>query len=169
MNLSPFNRNNKYFSENEYQYYLELSRSYMSTIDTSFYFIKVDKEQSQIDDLYGESYKEEITYKEPIEVPAVIELEEPENKSYIDPKGLIRYEEYGNLKLHVLIDDLARLGADITYGDYVGYRVSETQVIYFEVANDAQKSFENSKTFIGYRNYWKTITCVPTNKTFDIG
>ena len=168
MNLSPFNRQNKFFSEREFQYYLEQSREHLAGINTSFYFIKVNKEQSQIDDLYGESYVEEISYEDPIEIPAIVKLNESENKSYVDNKGLVRFEEYGNLLLHVLLADLEALNADITYGDFIGYRVSETQVLYFEVSNDAQKSFENNKSFAGYKYFWKTITCAPTNYTFDI-
>ena len=168
MNLSPLNRNNKYFSEKEYQYYVEQGREYLKTIDTSFLFIKVIKEQSQIDDLYGEAYNEEITYAEPIQIPAVIELTEGENKAYVESKGMIRYEEYGNLLCHVLLADLELYGADITYGDFLGYRVSETEVIYFEVGDDNQKAEENNKVFLGYRKFWKTIVGVPTSQTFDI-
>lgn len=168
MNLSPLNRNNKFFSENEYQYYLDMSREHLKTIDTSFYFVKVIKEESQVDDLYGEAYDEEITYAEPVIIPAIVELEESENKAYVESKGAFRYEEYGNLKLHVLLEDLEIHNVDITYGDFVGYRVSETKVIWFEVANDAKKAFDNNKFFLGYRNFWKTITCAPTNTTFEI-
>lgn len=168
MNLSPLNRQNKFFSENEFQYYISQARAYMSYTNTNFYFIKVNKDESQIDDIYGETYIEEISYEEPIIIPAVIDLQEPDNKAYVADKGMVRYEEYGNLLLHVLLADLELHGADITYGDFVGYRVSETTVIYFEVVNDAQKHYENSKTYMGFKSFWKTIVCSPTNQTFDI-
>lgn len=168
MNLSPLNRQNKFFSEREFDYYLYLAREYMKTSGQEVYFIKVNKEQTEIDDVYNEGYIGEITYEEPITIPAIVKLENPDNKAYLDNKGMGRFEEYGNLIIHLLLDDLEQYGADITYGDFMGYRVSSTKVIYFEISNDAQKHYENSKTYMGYKSFWKTIVCTPTNKTFDI-
>lgn len=164
MDLSPLNHNNKYFSEEEYRFYLDSAREYIASVGTSVIFYKVNKSKSQIDDLYGEGYKEEVYLDEPIEIPGIVKFEEPQNKSYVSDKGLLRYEEYGNLSVSFLLDDLELYKADITYGDYIGYRVSETEVIYFQVANDSQKHFQNKNTFLGYRSYWKKVTCVPTNK-----
>jgi hypothetical protein len=164
MDLSPINHNNKFFSEEEYRYYIDMARDYMATLGTKIYFYKVNKQKSQIDDLYGEAYEEEVHLNEKIEIPAVVKFEESENKAYISDKALLRFEEYGNLKVSLLLADLDLYQADITYGDYVGYRVSETQVIYFQVANDAQKHFQNKNTFLGYKSYYKTIICTPVNK-----
>jgi hypothetical protein len=168
MNLSPLNRNNKFFSEREFNYYSYLAREYMKTSGQEIYFIKVDKQQTEIDDVYNEGYIGEISYFEPIIIPALVKLEEPDNKAYVENKGAARFEEYGNLIVHFLLEDLQQDNTEITYGDFIGYRVSETQVLYFEVANDAQKHFENSKTYMGYKSYWKSVVCTPTNKTFDI-
>jgi hypothetical protein len=164
MNIGPLNHVNKFFSQEEYDYYVSASREHLTSVDTKIIFYKVDKEKSVIDDLYGEAYEEEVKTMSPVEIPALIKFEEPKNKAYIEDKGMLRYEEYGNLVVHLLLADLDALKVEITYGDYVGYRVSETKVIYFQVANDAQKHYENSKTFMGYRAFWKTIVCTPTTR-----
>jgi hypothetical protein len=164
MNISPLNHNNKFFSEEEYRYYMDMSREHLASIDTKVLFYKVNKQKSQVDDLYGEAYAEEIYLNEPIEIPALIKFEAPENKAYVSDKSILRYEEYGNLTVYLLLEDLELYKAEIVYGDYIGYRVSETQVLYFQVSNDSQKHFQNKNTFLGYRSYWKQLTCVPTNK-----
>lgn len=167
MNPSPLNRNLKFFSEEEYQFYLGLAREHMSSIDDKILFIKINKEKSQVDDIYGEGYKEEIHYEEPIEIPAIVKLNPPDNKAYVEDKGVLRYEEYGKLEVHMLLVDVELFKADITYGDILGYQISETQTIYFEIANDAQKFYENNKTMFGYRAFWKTIVGVPTQINID--
>lgn len=168
MNVTPINRNQKFFSEEEYLYYLDMAREHMASLDTKVLFIKIDKEKSQIDDLYGEGYKTEITVKEAIEIPAIIKFGIPENKTYIEDKGILRYEEFGNLEVNVLLEDIKQMNAHITYGDYVGYQVDESTIVYFEVSNDAQKHYENSKSFFGYRPFWKTITCVPSQINLEL-
>ena len=35
----------------------------------------------------------------------------------------------------------------------------------FEVTDDNQKHFNNSKTFGGYKSYYKTVLCVPTDQS----
>lgn len=161
-NPTPLNRNTKFFSEEEYQYYLGLAREHMSSVDDRILFIKINKQKSQVDDVYNEGYSEEIHYENPIELPAIVKLKEGENSSYIEQKSLLRFEEYGNIEVHLLLVDIENYKADITYGDILGYQLSETKTIYFEISNDAQKFYENSKTMFGYRAFWKTIIGVPT-------
>ena len=163
MNLAPLNNNNKFFSDNEYNYYVSQAREHLDSLDTKIIFYKVNKAQSQIDDLYGEAYEEEVTLNSPIEIPAIVKIEAPENKSYISDKTILRFEEYGNLTASLLIGDLDFYNANIVYGDYIGYRLTETQVLYFQVVNDMQK-LGSKNTFLGYKPYWKTITCAPVNK-----
>lgn len=167
MNPSPLNRNNKFFSEEEYRYHLDLAREHMASIDDKVLFIKVNKVKSQIDDIYGEGYKEEIHYEEAIELPAIVKLNAPDNKAYVESKGVLRYEETGNLDVHLLLYDIEQFEVDITYGDFLGYQVSETKTLYFEIADDAKKFYENSKTMFGYRAFWKTILGVPTQINLD--
>ena len=163
MNIAPLNNNNKFFSDNEYNYYVSQAREHLASLDTKIIFYKVNKAKSQIDDLYGEAYEEEVTLDSPIEIPAIIKIEASENKSYISDKSILRFEEYGNLTASLLVQDLEFYNANIVYGDYIAYRFSETQILYFQVANDSQK-LSSKNTFLGYKPYWKTITCTPVNK-----
>jgi hypothetical protein len=167
MDLSPVNRNQKFFSEEEYQYYLGMAREHMASIDSKVYFIKIIKEKSQVNAVYNEGFDQEIYNDEAVEIPALFKLESSTNETYIADKGMVRYEEYGNLKVHFLIDDLKKLDVQISYGDIIAIRLDETKLIYFEVSNDAKK-IESDKLFFGYKAFWNTITCVQSNKQFEL-
>lgn len=164
---TPLNRLSKFFSENEFDYYVDMAREHLSSVDTKILFIKVNKEKSVTDDLYGEGYTEELYFENPIEIPAIIELKPSKNEDY-SGSGTIRCEEYGNLEVSFLLDDLEKYKADVSYGDYIGYRVDDNKEIYFEVANDARKAYDNQKTMFGYKPVWKTVLCTPTKKQFDL-
>lgn len=168
MDLSPVNRNQKFYSETEYQYYLDMAKEHMASVDSKVYFIKIIKEKSQVNAVYNEGSDQEIYHDEAVEIPALFKLEPSSNESYIAEKGMVRYEEYGNLQVHVLLDDLKKLEVEITYGDIIAIREDETNVIYFEVTNDSKKSFDNSKMSFGYKAFWKTIFCTQSNKQFEL-
>ncbi len=75
----------------------------------------------------------------------------------------MRYLERGNITLGVYQDTLDELGVDITYGDYIGYPETETKIKYFTVSNDGRVNADNAHTIVGYKGFYRTITCVPTD------
>jgi hypothetical protein len=52
------------------------------------------------------------------------------------------------------------LNTEISYGDYIGYAVSETEIRYYTVVNDGVKNFDNIHTIMGYKAAFRTIVCV---------
>ncbi|GAG77296.1 unnamed protein product, partial [marine sediment metagenome] len=85
-------------------------------------------------------------------------LEPSENNSYSEGYG--RYEDYGNFTFTVFLDHLKELDTDISYGDYIGYSDREDNIKYFTVSNDGKINSDNAKTRLGYKSYYRTITCV---------
>jgi len=165
MNNKPINRLNKFFGEDEFNFEIEMGMEYLeSDLNTSVILYRVDKEKTQVDDLYGEAYADEITFKPQVEVAAYVDFENSDNKAYTSD-GKMRYEEYGNLKVSFFLKTLKDLDIDICFGDFIGYRVDEETIINFEVTDDNQKHFNNSKTFGGYKSYYKTVLCVPTDQS----
>ena len=77
MNLAPLNNNNKFFSDNEYNYYVSQAREHLASLDTKIIFYKVNKAKSQIDDLYGEAYEEfESSEEDVIEIQSADRMSE---------------------------------------------------------------------------------------------
>ena len=89
-------------------------------------------------------------------------METPVNKAY-NPDGSMRYLEHGNLTLGVYQDHLNELEVDINYGDYIGYAETEDKIKYYTVTNNGIIHSDNAHTIVGYKGFYRTITCVPTD------
>jgi hypothetical protein len=161
----PITRVNKFFDEGEFNLENDLKREYLEgDINMSLILYRVDKEKSAVDDIYGESYTQEIRFLPPIELSGLIKIDQPTNKNY-GPKGTVRYLETGNLTFTVHVNLLKELDADISYGDYIAYPISETSVKYFVVSNDGSNNFDNSHTNKGFKADIRTVLCTPVNES----
>ena len=54
---------------------------------------------------------------------------------------------------------LSELDTEISYGDYIGYPVTETEIRYFSVVNDGVKNYDNKHTIMGYKGAFRTVVC----------
>ena len=162
-NKIPINRNNKFFSEEDFQFEIEVGREAIEG-DGNFVVVlfRVNRETTTSDDVYGEAGMDEIRYYPPVELKVIPIIEEPENRSY-NSNGSVRYLEDGNLKFGIYQAQLDELKTDISYGDYIGYIVSEEDIRYFTVANAGTKFYDNKHTIMGYKGAFRSITCVPTD------
>lgn len=91
-------------------------------------------------------------------------LETPENKTYNANSGSLRYLQDGKLTFDVYTSQLRELDVDISFGDYIGYIVSEIEIRYFTVVNDGKKNYDNAHTILGYKGIYRTITCAPVDE-----
>lgn len=155
----PINRMSKFYDNLDFGLENSMSREYLEG-DINFVVIlfRVDKLKSQTDDTYGESDSNEIKFHPPVELKVRPVLEESESKDYSD--GYVRYEEYGNLSFTIFEEQLNELGVDISYGDYIGYPDREDNVKYFTVVNDGKINTDNTKTRVGFKAYYRKVTCV---------
>jgi hypothetical protein len=122
---------------------------------------KVDRIKSQTDDVYGEADSEEIVFHPPKEIKIRPILDRAENDSYSD--GHLRFQDYGQFKFTVFTDHLEELNTDIDYGDYIGYPDREDNIKYFTVSDDGKIFSDNEHTRLGYKGYYRSITCVPAD------
>jgi len=159
------NRISKYFSNNENEFLKDIGKEYLEgTLNTSFILYQVDRQQTQLDGLYGGAKSTNIILKLPIEIPAIVTFKEPENKSY-NSDSTQRYLEWGNIQASFFADELKKHNREVNYGDYIGYKVRPNELVVFELYNNGGKFFENSKTFGGYEAYFRTIHGNPINPT----
>jgi hypothetical protein len=160
----PINRINKFFSQEDFNLEVEMGRESLEG-DGNFVVIlyRVDREQTTSDDIYNEAGKDEIRFFPPIELRVIPTFEEAENKSYNSGHGSLRYLEDGPFSFELYDAQLKELDADITYGDYIGYPVTETEVRYFTVTNDGKKNYDNAHTIMGYKGAYRTVKCAPVD------
>lgn len=155
----PINRNGKFYDEVDFGIEDEMAREYVEG-DLNFVVVlfQVDRTETQVDDVYGEAKSGQIRFKSPKELRVNLALEAAQNKSYSG--GMNRILDYGNLTFHVFQSQLDELNCDISYGDYIGYADREDNIKYFTVSNDGKIFSDNAHTRVGYKGYYRTITCV---------
>ncbi len=159
--ITPITRINKFFSEEDFGLEISMGREALEG-DGNFTVIlyRVDRENSASDNLYGEAPKDGIKYFSPVELKVVPILDEAENKAY-NGNGSLRYLQDGQFTFGIYDSQLSELDVQISYGDYIGYPVTETEIRYFSVVNDGVKNYDNKHTIMGYKGAFRTIKCAP--------
>ena len=163
--ITPITRINKFFSEEDFNLEISMGREVIEG-DGNFTVIlyTVDREMSESDILYGEASKDGIRFFPPIELKVMPLFEAPENKSY-NSNGGLRYIQDGNLSFGIYDAQLKELNASLSYGDYIGYPVSETEIRYFSVVNDGVKNYDNKHTIMGYKGAFRTVKCASVDSS----
>jgi hypothetical protein len=156
--INPITRINRFFSEEDFNLEISMGREAIEGQNFTVILYRVDRENSSSDNLYGEAPKDGIRYFSPVELKVVPILEEAENKTY-NGNGSLRYLQDGNFTFGIYDSQLSELDVQISYGDYVGYPVTETEIRYFSVVNDGVKNYDNKHTIMGYKGAFRTIKC----------
>ena len=150
----------KFYCEEDFQLENDLAREFLegdlNIVVVLFQVDKIETEKSG-DDLYGEVAGDKVKFLPPKELSVRIVLEQAGNEAYSE--GSVRYQDYGNLTFTIFTDHLKELGADISYGDYIGYADSEDNIKYFTVTNDGRINSDNAHTRVGYKSYYRTVNC----------
>lgn len=161
----PIKRISKFYDENEYNLDINMGMEYVeSDINATVVLFRIDRNRTQIDDIYGESINEDLVFKPPVELSVIPIISESENKTY-NNNGTLRYSQEGNLTFDIFNVHLEMKSVDISYGDYIGYSIDESNIIYFQVVNDGKKDFDNQKTILGYKPTFRRIDCAPVDET----
>jgi len=165
----PITRMNKFFSNEDFNLEVDMGREYVEgDLNMTVVLYKVDLNNTNTDDVYGEADDEDIRFLPPVELKVIPNLTTPENKSY-NPDGSMRYVEHGNLNFGIYDTYLKEKGVDIDYGDYILYPESETKFKYFTVANDGKIFSDNAHTIAGFKGAFRSIVCVPVDENEFMG
>ena len=161
--IVPITRINKFFSEEDFNLEISMGREAIEG-DGNFTVIlyRVNREMTESDNVYGEASKDGIRFFPPVELKIIPIMAEPENKAY-DKNGTARYLQDGQLSFGIYDAQLTELKTSLSYGDYIGYPVTETEIRYFSVVNDGVKNFDNRHTIMGYKGAFRSIKCAPVD------
>jgi len=163
-NKLPIQRLNKFFSEDDFFLQIQLGKEYLhGDINMKLVLYQVDREKTDIDDVYAEVGKDDTKFLPPVEFNALVNIVEPKNSSY--QVGIVRYIEPGNLVFSVYISHLHELGVEIKYGDYIGYADDEEKLRFYTVINDGKVTSDNKHKMFGYKPHYRTITCSIAQET----
>lgn len=158
-NRIPNTRLTNFYDDKDFEMELDMATELIE-YDANFTVVlyRIDKINSNNDDVYGESEAREIRFLPPVELKVLLNLVEAENKNYAS-NGSLRYQDYGNLTFTVLTKQLQEKGVEISYGDIIGYSDREDNLKYFEVFNDGKINSDNTHTHFGFRSFYRTIEC----------
>ena len=161
-NIVPITRTSKFFSGRDFDLEIRMSREFVEG-DGHFKVVlyRVDRDLTP-SDIYNEARKGEVVYKTPVEISVMPLIAEPENKTF-NGNGSLRDLQDGTLSFSVYNAHLQELDVEISYGDYIGYPVTETEVRFFSVVNDGIKNYDNKHTIYGYKGAYRTIVCAPVD------
>ena len=161
--ITPITRINKFFSEEDFNLEISMGREAIEG-DGNFTLIlyRVDRQLTESDNVYGEASKDGIRFLPPVELKVIPILEEPANESY-NKNGSLRYIQDGKLNFGIYESQLTELKVSLSYGDYIGYPVTETEIRYFSVVNDGIKNFDNKHTIMGYKGAFRSVSCAPVD------
>lgn len=162
--ITPITRINKFFSEEDFNLEVNMGREAIEG-DGNFTVIlyRINRELTESDNVYGEASKDGIRLYPPIELKVIPLMAEPENKAYNNTTGSLRYLQDGTFSFGIYDAQLTELKASLSYGDYIGYPVTETDIRYFSVSNDGIKNYDNKHTIMGYKGAFRSITCAPVD------
>lgn len=157
------NRLNLFYDDEAMNFDLDVAQELLET-DSNFRLVlyRVDHTYTQVDDVYGESKSGDVIYKSPIELVVIPTLLPTITQTYNKNNGSLRVETFGNLEFTVLERELVKKGADITYGDIIGYAVDGVMV-YFSVSNP--NYLTNSQQILyGKKTFYRRVKCVVIDK-----
>ena len=162
---NPISRNNLFYSEEDFNYEMQIGADYLGQdVNQTVILYEVDLEKTNVDSLYGETKKDEIIFKTPVELHVIYTLEKPELRSYDKTKNLGTYVKSGKLTFGVYQSTLDELEAEIKVGDYVGILASENHIEIFVITDDGRNNFDNAHMVFGYKAAYRTIHAVPVDR-----
>lgn len=162
----PIKRNNKFFSEEDFELELDFAKEYIEQdANQTIILYQVDYSKTKVNDIYKEAQKDSIRFLSPIELPVIYDIDDAELKAYGNKiqKGV--YAQTGKLKFSVLISTLEEYNCDISRGDYIGVQIDSKHREYFTVTNDGRVgSMSNRFTMYGKVPYARQIECASVDK-----
>lgn len=157
--VTPITRINKWFSMEDFGLEISMGREAIEG-DQNFTIIlyRVNRNESEYDELYGEATKDGIRFYPPIELKVIPIMAEAENKAY-NPNGTLHNLQDGPFTFGIYDQQLQELDTEISMGDYIGYPVTETEIRYFSVVNSGIKNYDNRHTIMGWKGAFRTVLC----------
>lgn len=164
-NISPINRNNLFYSEEDFDFETDLIEGYLEEdLNQTVVVYEVDRNRTNINELYKEAKKDTIRFKPPKEVPCMFEIEDAQLNAFDAQSNTGTYQISGNLKLYVMPKTLEKFKCDIKRGDYVAIQIDTNRMSYFTVTDDGKVNNSNKNVIGAFKVGCRTITAAPAQE-----
>jgi len=154
-----------FMNETSFNTDIMFGRNYMRTdIVHRIKVYKVNVIESKVHDLYGQAKASDKKYLTPVEINAMITVEDQQQSYYGDSNGGITRDDTGPITLGIYLDELKEKKIEIDRGDIIEYNMSGDRDRYYEVENAQNVTDSTSQTIAGFKPYWKQIVAVPVKE-----
>lgn len=158
-----------FMNENSFNTDIKFGRNYMGTdVVHRVKIYKVNIIESKTHNLYGQAKASDKKYFAPVEINAMITVEDQQQSFYGDSQGGIVRDDTGPITVGVYLDELEEKKIEIDRGDIIEYNMSGERDRYYEVENAQNVVDATSQTIAGFRPYWKQITAVPIKEDVSV-
>lgn len=160
---TPINRNNMFYSEDDFQMEVDILSDFIEEdINMTIVLYEVDRVKTNTNDIYEETKdNSNIRFKPPKELPCIYEIKQSQTKSYDSKTSGAVYMISGNMTIYILKETLKRYKCDIKRGDYIGVMNDTNDMYYFTVIDDGKVNNANALMVGSYKSPWRVIECVP--------
>ena len=160
--LTPVNRSNKFYSEQDYEYELSLLMEYLEEdLNQTVVVYQVDRERTNTSAMYKEAEDNSIRFKPPKEIPCHYTVEDSQLKTFDNKTNTGVYSIRGNLTFYTLNAVLEKYKCDVRRGDYIGVLADTDRMIYYVVVDDGKVNVDNSKYVGTMHPTWLKVVCAP--------
>jgi len=160
---SKITRNNLFYSESDFLFDSEIGNDYIKQdINQTIILFRVDQVLTNTS-RWGETTEEGIIYKDPIELNCRYTIEKSTNKSHDVKQNLGSFQQKGNLKVGIYLQELEENNVEITNGDYIGIQIKPDQMEYWVVTKDGRVDFDNAHTMFGTKLLYRSIEATHTD------
>ena len=162
----PINRNNLFYSEEDFLMETEILSDYLEEdTNQTIVLYEVDRVKTNMNNVYQETVdKKNIRFKPPKELPCLYDIKEAQTKSYDGKTSNAVYMLSGNVTIYILKQTLKAYKCDIKRGDYIGILNDTNSMYYFSVVNDGKVNNANNLVVGAYKSPWLVIECAPVTK-----
>ncbi len=150
-------RNNLFYSESDFLFDSEIGNDYVKQdVNQTVILFRVDNTKTNTD-RWGETTVDGVIYKDPVELNVLYLIEKSTNKAHETKQNLGSFQQKGNLKISIYLEELEEKNVEITNGDYIGIQITPNNMEYWVVTKDGRVDFDNAHTMFGYKPLYKTI------------
>ena len=154
-----------FMNENSFNTDLMFGRNYMRTdVVHRVKIYKVNVIESKTHELYGQAKSSDKKYFAPVEINAMITVEDQQQSFYGESQGGIVRDDTGPIIVGIYLDELKEKQLEVDRGDIIEYNMSGDRDRYYEVENAQNVVDSTSQTIAGFKPYWRQITAVPVKE-----
>ena len=156
------NRYGIHMNEESFALQVMYGRNYLEnnvTFNVKIY--KINIIESKTHKLYGQAKAKDKVFFAPVEIKAMVNVADNEQRNYGDNQGGIAREDTGPITVDVYLEELKEKQLEIDRGDIIEYNFSGDKPRYYEVESANNVTDSTSQTIANFRPYWKRIIGIP--------